>query len=330
MTAKEVNIASEGDVILICSSGESLKQVPSHRLRVSAGSLTTGSSVFKAMLGPHFKEGRQLASSAIAIGITLPDDDPEAMIMLCRALHLQLVAMPEVLTPAALLALSVVTDKYDCRGTLRFASEIWIRNALPMAAPLDLINLLIAAYMFQQAKVFNAVGREVILKSEGRIRNAAGEHPIEIDGSIEHLNKTKHRIEQELVVYIEKDILAGLESSTSGCKGDCMYKASQVVGLQRRLSKVFVWPVSNWLYQTVAISLETVLQNLGSLDTSLNKVEPCGIRCCNRVATSISLESAQRRYAGKARLIEQSIPYLCYRCIREDGHMATGGCNHPA
>ncbi|KAK5680605.1 hypothetical protein LTS10_007538 [Elasticomyces elasticus] len=266
----------------------------------------------------------------MAVEIPLPDDDPEAMIMLCRALHLRFVAMPDVLTPAALLALSVVADKYDCRGTLRFASEIWIRNAMQTTAPCDLVNLLTAAYLFQQAKVFNAVGCEVLLKSEGHIEAPTSEHPIEIDACIEYLNAAKHSIEQGLVVFIEKDILAGLESSTSGCKGDCMYKASQVVGLQRRLSKVFVWPVSNWLYQTVAISLEKVLQSLESLDTTLSKVEPCGIRCCNRVASNISFESVQRRYAGRVRLIEQSIPYLCYRCIREDGHMVTDGCNHPA
>ncbi|KAK3668514.1 hypothetical protein LTR22_000808 [Elasticomyces elasticus] len=330
MAVKKVDIASDGDVILICSIGDSNKQVSSYRLRVSAGSLSTGSSVFKAMLGPRFKEGRQLASSVTAIEIPLPDDDPEAMIMLCRALHLQFVAMPDVLTPAALLALSVVADKYDCTGTLRFASEIWIKNAMHTTVPLDMVNLLTAAYLFQQAKVFGAVCRDALLMSEGDVKPSAGDHPTAIDLCIDHFNTVKHRIEQELVVFIENDIVTRLDSKTSGCSYSCVYKISQLSELQQRLNKALVWPVSHRLYQQTAISLERLLANLGSLDTSPGKVRPCGPKCCHRTASYLSFESTQILYNTKAREIMQSIPQVCYRCVREEGKVVSGGCSHPA
>lgn len=46
------------------------------RLRTSSHVLPLGSSVFVAMLGPHFKEGRALAEKG-SVEILLPDDDAQ-------------------------------------------------------------------------------------------------------------------------------------------------------------------------------------------------------------------------------------------------------------
>ncbi|KAK5714678.1 hypothetical protein LTR17_017133 [Elasticomyces elasticus] len=324
MPARSIDIVPDGDVYLICGGAKGLAS----KLRVSSVALKTGSPVFRKMLGPSFKEGQQLASKGF-VDIPLKDDDPEAMTMLCRALHLQFVAMPEELKPNSLMVLSVAADKYDCIGSLRFASEVWIKNAMLTVAPVDLVKLLTAAYMFQQPKVFSAVGRNLLLKSEGEVRKSVGEHPIEIDACIDYLNTTKRGIEKSLVTFVESDLRSRF-ISTYGCQVHCLYRIVQASTLLQRLSKVYVWPVSHWIYQQVAMSLERLLIGFRSLDITPTKTELCGSGCCGGGWKQLTYESAQSVYAKKATETEQKLPRLCYICARGGSKMLTGSCSHPA
>jgi hypothetical protein len=73
-----------GDLNLKLGSGEGTEYI-----RVSSKVLTLSSSVFAAMLSPRFSEGRALAtlSTGSTTTISLPDDDVEAILWLCEALH---------------------------------------------------------------------------------------------------------------------------------------------------------------------------------------------------------------------------------------------------
>ncbi|KAK4956309.1 hypothetical protein LTR10_005831 [Elasticomyces elasticus] len=326
MAARSVDIVPDGDVYLICGGAKGVAS----KLRVSSVALKTGSPIFRKMLGPSFKEGQQLASKGF-VDIPLKDDDPEAMTMLCRALHLQFVAMPEELNPNSLMVLSVAADKYDCTGSLRFASEVWIKNAMLTIKPVDLIKLLTAAYLFQQRKVFSAVGRDLLLKSEGEVKRLEGEHPIEIDACIGYLNTVKRGIEKSLVTFVESDLRSRFDPSSAYlCQPNCLYRIVQASTVLQQLSKVHVWPVSNWMYQYVAISLERLLTGFRSLVTMPTKTEPCGPQCCGGGRKSLTYESAQGVYAKKATDTEQTLPRLRYLCARGGSKMLTGGCSHPA
>ena len=67
MADHQEDIDPHGDVILIV--GQDKK-----RLRVSAMMLFAASPVFKALLGPHFREGQRPRSASNPTEITLPDD----------------------------------------------------------------------------------------------------------------------------------------------------------------------------------------------------------------------------------------------------------------
>ncbi|KAK5734408.1 hypothetical protein LTR17_008906 [Elasticomyces elasticus] len=77
-----VNVDPAGDVILVCSAGSEGET----RLRVSSAALSLGSPVFKAMLSVRFREGHELALNS-RIDVPLPEDDGEAMTILCNVLH---------------------------------------------------------------------------------------------------------------------------------------------------------------------------------------------------------------------------------------------------
>ncbi|OCL09897.1 hypothetical protein AOQ84DRAFT_375415 [Glonium stellatum] len=73
------DIATDGDIILVV--GLELR-----RLRVHALILKNASKVFNAMFGPHFREGQGLGG-ACSKEIPLPDDDADALKLICSVIH---------------------------------------------------------------------------------------------------------------------------------------------------------------------------------------------------------------------------------------------------
>ncbi|KAL2782445.1 hypothetical protein BJX66DRAFT_345827 [Aspergillus keveii] len=117
-----VDIAADGDVILVVGP-ERLK------LRVHSLNLKATSRPFSAMLGPIWKEGRDLLQDE-SVEILLPEDNAKAMEYICAVTH-QNKMMSHTMTPLDVLEVAVVADKYDLVDALRFASESWLhaRNA---------------------------------------------------------------------------------------------------------------------------------------------------------------------------------------------------------
>ena len=76
--------------------------------------LTILSPVFKAMLTGGFREAGATISQ-----IPLPDDDPDALLLLLRIAHLKFKDLPDTLSFRALYKLAVVCDKYDAAGVFR-------------------------------------------------------------------------------------------------------------------------------------------------------------------------------------------------------------------
>ena len=72
-------IDPNGDIILTVGRDE-------EQFKVSSNVLRLASSVFAAMLKPHFLEGRQLQESG-NVRIVLAEDDATAMKTVCEAMH---------------------------------------------------------------------------------------------------------------------------------------------------------------------------------------------------------------------------------------------------
>ncbi|KAF8458586.1 hypothetical protein BDZ91DRAFT_800255 [Kalaharituber pfeilii] len=95
-------------------------------LRVASTALCIASPVFRAMLSPdRFLEGNILSSCSrkgTKFTLTLPEDDPESLIILCNILHFNNYNVPRAISVNSLARLCVLLDKYVC--TLAAAS--WI------------------------------------------------------------------------------------------------------------------------------------------------------------------------------------------------------------
>ncbi|CAK1360675.1 unnamed protein product [Cercospora beticola] len=76
-----VTIEPDGDIVLVV--GEHNEQ-----FQVSSRVLSKASPVFKAMLGPNFREGQQKRSSSQPATVELPEDDSDGMRLILQFIHL--------------------------------------------------------------------------------------------------------------------------------------------------------------------------------------------------------------------------------------------------
>ncbi|KAI5356901.1 putative BTB/POZ domain-containing protein [Septoria linicola] len=158
------DIAPEGDVTLVFGATEDAQTT---RIRVSSVVLSLGSPVFKAMLGPHFKEG-QILKTGSQLDLPLPDDDPEIMLLICEVMHMKRVTMNQP-NPERLLRLAVVVDKYDCRVALAYFICTWFQQLPAFGSDFERVNVFFAAFYFKLPEEFARLGRQIVLENSGAI-----------------------------------------------------------------------------------------------------------------------------------------------------------------
>jgi hypothetical protein len=96
-------------------SGDIILVVGDDQVRISASSqlLCIASRPFSKMLGPNFKEG-QPDDAGARREISLPDDKPSAIDLMCNIIHYRIHELSLAPTAAKLHDLAIVSDKYDC------------------------------------------------------------------------------------------------------------------------------------------------------------------------------------------------------------------------
>ena len=118
----EITFYANADLTLEVHSNEGRRM----HLKVASTALCIASPVFRAMLSPdRFKEGNTLAScnkKGEMYILALPDDDPDALTILCDIIHFNNFKVPRDISTEALARLCILLDKYVC--TLAAAS--WI------------------------------------------------------------------------------------------------------------------------------------------------------------------------------------------------------------
>ncbi|EME41938.1 hypothetical protein DOTSEDRAFT_27044 [Dothistroma septosporum NZE10] len=193
MATNQEDIAANGDVVLIVGGDDTV--VGQKRLRVSSHMLSTASPVFKALLGPHFREGAQSRSSTSPVEIPLPDDISELLSYLCNLLHAKHLPAFDALNADKLYELALTVDKYDCSSTLRLQSRAILMswdysNTSPMLELRDLWNLATAAYLLREPLGFRVYTEKLITHTKGRLSvlrelPCGGVMPLEILVAIE-------------------------------------------------------------------------------------------------------------------------------------------------
>lgn len=149
-----VEIAPEGDLILIVGPEEA-------KLHVDSTMLRAASKTFSAMFRSEWKEGRDLLESDGPTPIPLPEDNAAALKIMCSVIHHKASEVPRTLAAGDVLAVAVAADKYDCVEALEFASDRWLRPSGDEAGNLMLLTA--AAYLFQNARAFEEITKALIL-----------------------------------------------------------------------------------------------------------------------------------------------------------------------
>ena len=138
-------------------------------IRASSKVLSLASPVFARMLGPHFAEGQSLsekgslANSAVSpTEVTLPDDDPEAMVLFCDTIHFKRHARPDIAFPL-LTKVASLSDKYEISLALSSMSEVWLSNLKgSKEGESCFVRMLWISYALGNHRVFSKISREMI------------------------------------------------------------------------------------------------------------------------------------------------------------------------
>jgi hypothetical protein len=125
------------------------------------------SPVFKALLGPHFKEGKLLAASS-SVEVPLPDDNPIAMEIISLVLHHR--DVPSELDAGSLLSVVKHCDKYDVFVATRPAINLWIDTCLEATdSTATMIMLLQVAFKSRLWLSVNKLGVLIVQKADSDI-----------------------------------------------------------------------------------------------------------------------------------------------------------------
>lgn len=152
------DIALDGDLILVVGP-------ICRRLKVSSLLLTNASPVFKAMFGPYFNEGHQLAQPGLT-EIELPDDDARAAEHVFNIIHGRNDQVPEKLDADELFQVTLMADKYDCLVSLSFALESWL-NRMDTEDPLQSWTMAMVALVLSQREAFATATSALVLNQVG-------------------------------------------------------------------------------------------------------------------------------------------------------------------
>ncbi|RPB26216.1 hypothetical protein L211DRAFT_781865, partial [Terfezia boudieri ATCC MYA-4762] len=151
-----VQFDPDGDVFLVIPSEGTAHTV---RFQVNSHSLCLASSVFHAMFGANatFKEGNALRNrdaGSPPIEIKLGDDDPKALAILLRIIHLQFNWVPKTLKYDQLYKVAIVCDKYDMREILGPWLYQWIPVGTRLGGEIPGDQWLFIAYVFGRQALF--------------------------------------------------------------------------------------------------------------------------------------------------------------------------------
>jgi len=160
--SKPWTLALYGDLLLVVGKSQTC------RLLVSTTVLSLASSVFRAMFDGPFKEGVELRRNQKTekpVELSLPEDNPAGMWLLCSLLHFALSRDDSLLSHSAnLFAMSIVSDKYDCNHALG-AITTAIMNHTSIDSNIEsLQEIAMASYFFDCSKNFVRVTKFIILR----------------------------------------------------------------------------------------------------------------------------------------------------------------------
>ena len=146
-----ISIDPNGDRSLIVGTGMNQKL-----FRVSSKAMCLASPVWNAMFTGPYKE-------ATAEEISLPEAEPNALLITLRIAHLQFKELPSSLDFQELVNLAAVCDVYDMVPIVRPFVKEWIRASEPLAEEIGYEEWLLVAWTFGYPEIFARIARRLVL-----------------------------------------------------------------------------------------------------------------------------------------------------------------------
>jgi hypothetical protein len=151
-----VEIATNSDIILVVGPEK-------RKLQVNSCVLKNASKVFNAMFGSHFREGQDFDGNSPK-EIFMPEDNTDALTIICNILHLRNDLIPDYLTPSEVLQITITADKFDCVMRLKVHMAKWL-NPGNTQDILELGRLSVASYILKNACAFGQLTFAIISRS---------------------------------------------------------------------------------------------------------------------------------------------------------------------
>lgn len=131
MSLGDCTLDPDGDIFLILTVRDMNDKEDTNtreiRLQCSSKHLTLASLVFKAMLSGNFKESTVLRSLG-TLELPLPDDDPDALLILLNIIHGRTREIPRQVDLRLLTRIAILVDKYQLQMVVGIVSQNWMAN----------------------------------------------------------------------------------------------------------------------------------------------------------------------------------------------------------
>ncbi|PKY04456.1 hypothetical protein P168DRAFT_297303 [Aspergillus campestris IBT 28561] len=209
------------------------------RIQVSAKHLILASPVFKKILTGGWKESVTYLQKG-SVEITAESWDIEALLILLRIIHCQYHHIPPKLTLEALAKVAVLAEYYDCRETVRFLGQIWIKaleEVIPSTYCRDLILWLWVSWFFQLPSQFKQATSTVMSRCNKWVDNLGLPIPNNV---IRSMDDRRQGAITDLVLRLHET----REKFLSGSRG-CGYECSSIMygTLTKQMqSNALLWP----------------------------------------------------------------------------------------
>jgi len=168
-TGTQVDVDPRGDVFLEMGGPNGMT-----RLRVSSKVLSLASTVFDTMFTSSFLESLQHRGSDGQSYIPLPEDDKDAMLTICEALHYRSPELMDGLGIDCVVQIGALVDKYDLARAVRPWGALWLRARAREAPVKDLGELLSTAYQLEDEEAFSEISFRMICHRQEGFESSIG------------------------------------------------------------------------------------------------------------------------------------------------------------
>lgn len=147
---------------------EAIDDVPEDvevQMRVSSKYLMLASPNFSTLLSSDTVEGRRLRTKGSVV-LSLPDENPDAMIILMNIIHLRSREVPRILSYTRLAQVAVIVDRREMLDAVSFHSSTWIehlvkKGSVPTKYGPAVIQWLFISWVFRDSRQFKSISHVI-------------------------------------------------------------------------------------------------------------------------------------------------------------------------